>query len=429
MAHDVFISYSQRDKPTADAACVALEATGLCCWIAPRDVPPGMSWPTAIVGAIGQSRVMVLVFSSHAIASEEVQREVVNAFQDRVVVVPLRIEDVQPSGDMAYYMRTTHWLDAMTPPIEAHLQCLCATVKALVPSQKNDETLPRQELSPPKLDSESTRSFFESRSRAVIGAIILCLVIAVALACRSFLTKLAPVIESQQTKVAAREETAVGGPSKPNVSNLNATDVLGSKSSNTTGTARIEATPPTARLSVSKTTPSPQSPTIRKPDQRDEELKIQIRTEGNRVEYVEDEVMRYRVQANQACFLTLLSIDPSGDVTLLVPNAWHAELRLEKGKEVTIPTADMRFELYVRPPHGHTLIRAIATKKPLPIKGVDETSLKSEKLVFLANIKGVGVREKQKLDYGSEFAPRTLDMACGTRGWAAAELTLQTKPN
>jgi len=131
MAHDVFISYSQKDKPTADAACAALEAAGIRSWIAPRDVPAGMSWPAAIVGAIGQCRVMVLVFSSHAIASEEVQREVVNAFQERVVVVPLRIEDVRPSGDMAYYMRTTHWLDAMTPPLAAHLQRLCKTVRAL----------------------------------------------------------------------------------------------------------------------------------------------------------------------------------------------------------------------------------------------------------------------------------------------------------
>ena len=42
-----------------------------------------MSWPTAtIVGAIGQCRVTVLVFSSDAIASAEVQRGVVHAFQN-----------------------------------------------------------------------------------------------------------------------------------------------------------------------------------------------------------------------------------------------------------------------------------------------------------------------------------------------------------
>jgi hypothetical protein len=29
MAHDVFISYSSKDKPAADAACAGLEARGL----------------------------------------------------------------------------------------------------------------------------------------------------------------------------------------------------------------------------------------------------------------------------------------------------------------------------------------------------------------------------------------------------------------
>ena len=49
MAHDVFISYSTKDKPTADAACAALEAKGIRCWIAPRDILPGSDWGEAII--------------------------------------------------------------------------------------------------------------------------------------------------------------------------------------------------------------------------------------------------------------------------------------------------------------------------------------------------------------------------------------------
>jgi hypothetical protein len=56
MAHDVFISYSSRDKPTADAVCAALESHGIRCWIAPRDVLPGMEWGEAIVNAIHDSK-------------------------------------------------------------------------------------------------------------------------------------------------------------------------------------------------------------------------------------------------------------------------------------------------------------------------------------------------------------------------------------
>ena len=42
MAHDVFISYSAKDKTTADGVCATLEAKGIRCWIAPRDILPGM---------------------------------------------------------------------------------------------------------------------------------------------------------------------------------------------------------------------------------------------------------------------------------------------------------------------------------------------------------------------------------------------------
>jgi TIR domain len=66
VAHDVFISYSSRDKPTADATCAVLEQNGIRCWVAARDILPGMSWGGSIIDAINSARVMVLVFSDHA---------------------------------------------------------------------------------------------------------------------------------------------------------------------------------------------------------------------------------------------------------------------------------------------------------------------------------------------------------------------------
>jgi hypothetical protein len=64
MAHDVFISYSARDKTVADAMCGALELRRIRRWIAPRDVLPGKEWGAAIIEAIQNSRMFVLIFSS-----------------------------------------------------------------------------------------------------------------------------------------------------------------------------------------------------------------------------------------------------------------------------------------------------------------------------------------------------------------------------
>src|SRR5690348_15316632 len=104
MAHDVFISHSQHDKPAADAACAALEARGIRCWIAPRDIDPGKDWAESIVDAIRGARIMLLVFSRHANESAQVKREVERAASSGKVLLPLRIDDVLPEAALEYYL-------------------------------------------------------------------------------------------------------------------------------------------------------------------------------------------------------------------------------------------------------------------------------------------------------------------------------------
>ena len=132
MAHDVFISHSAKDKAVADAVCAGLENTAIRCWIAPRDVQPGRSFAGEITRAIQQSKVMVLIFSAHSNNSQQVLREVQLAVEAHLHIVQLRLEDVRPNDDLTYFLSTPHWLDAMTPPLEKHLQRLVTAVKALL---------------------------------------------------------------------------------------------------------------------------------------------------------------------------------------------------------------------------------------------------------------------------------------------------------
>jgi hypothetical protein len=132
MAHDAFISYSHIDKATADAACATLENAGIRCFIAPRDINPGAEWGAAIVNAIDTSRVVVVIFSASANRSRQISREVERAINAGIPVVPMRIEDVAPTESLAYFMSTLHWLDALTPPLEQHLQKLTESIKGLL---------------------------------------------------------------------------------------------------------------------------------------------------------------------------------------------------------------------------------------------------------------------------------------------------------
>ena len=132
MPHDVFISYSSKDKTVADALCATLGAKRIRCWIAPRDVLPGVPYAEALIDGLNGSCVFVLVFSSEANISPSVAREVERACSKGLVIVPVRIEDVPMSKQMEFYLSSQHWLDALTPPVEQHLENLAGTVSVLL---------------------------------------------------------------------------------------------------------------------------------------------------------------------------------------------------------------------------------------------------------------------------------------------------------
>src|SRR6266566_1560312 len=138
MAHDVFVSYSSKDKPTADAVCAMLESKGLRCWLAPRDILPGSDWGESIIEALKGARVMVLVFSSNANASPQIKREVERAVNKGIPVLPLRIENVDPTAALEYFISMPHWLDAFTPPMERHLKYLAEVVLQIVKKSAPD---------------------------------------------------------------------------------------------------------------------------------------------------------------------------------------------------------------------------------------------------------------------------------------------------
>jgi len=158
MAFDAFISHSSKDKAVADATCAALEAAGIRCWIAPRDVIPGHSYGEDLIDALDACRVMVLVFSASSNASPQIAREVERCVSRGVTIVPLRIDDVVPTRAMAYFVGSVHWLDAMAPPLEQHLVKLVSAIKACLPLIPAPEPAEQPGLSPSPSSSSRQRN-------------------------------------------------------------------------------------------------------------------------------------------------------------------------------------------------------------------------------------------------------------------------------
>ena len=175
MAHDVFVSHSVKDKAVADAIVARLEAASVTCWIAPRDVVPGADWGESIIDAIESSRIMILIFSRNADASPQIKREVERAVNKSVYIIPFRVDDIPPTKSLEYFISTSQWMDAFSPPLEQHLDNLTKTVRAVlkspplpaanVPAQPEKPSIPEPPIRP------------SSRKSILVAIIIAALVI------------------------------------------------------------------------------------------------------------------------------------------------------------------------------------------------------------------------------------------------------------
>ena len=112
MNHDVFISYSSKNKTTALAICHVLEEHRIRCWIAPRDIPPGADYGDVIDEAIVSCRLFILVFSGPATLSQWVKGELNLAFTERKIIIPYRIDETPLKGAMRLILNQTHWIEA-----------------------------------------------------------------------------------------------------------------------------------------------------------------------------------------------------------------------------------------------------------------------------------------------------------------------------
>ena len=131
---DVFISHSAKDGQPAALVCERLEAAGIKCWIAPRDVPAGANYATAIMNALGAARVLVLVVSRASSSSDQVLREVEQAVSKRLSILPVRIDETIPAGALAYFLSTSQWVEAY-PDVAGQMHVVTNSVRALLDGQ------------------------------------------------------------------------------------------------------------------------------------------------------------------------------------------------------------------------------------------------------------------------------------------------------
>ena len=129
---DVFISHASNDRVTADRIRELLEARGLACWIAPRDIQPGKDYAEEIIRGIENASAVVLILSENANMSTFVKKEIERAVSKAKAVFPVRIREVFPSPGLELFISSSHWVDAWQSPMDAKIDQLANSIRPLV---------------------------------------------------------------------------------------------------------------------------------------------------------------------------------------------------------------------------------------------------------------------------------------------------------
>lgn len=123
------------------------------------------------------------------------------------------------------------------------------------------------------------------------------------------------------------------------------------------------------------------------------DFQVQIRTAENKQTYLEGEDIKFVVTAEKNCFITLITVDSAGEMTLLLPNKWLRRAFIRRNSPITIPPTDkLGFHFPIQPPHGQTMVKAIATLQPLKLSGVNTKSFDEEDYITLEKgVKAIGI--------------------------------------
>ncbi len=236
--HDVFISYSHKDAQVADAICHHLEEAGIRCWYAPRNIGPGAEWADAIIEALEECSIVVLVFTDFSNASRQVQREVDTAVTLGKTIIPFKCTQTDPTGSMRYYLSTLHWLDAVDAPLADSIEELKGRVRAILDYESTQRSDSAATSSSQKAEAHATPAQPEPREdtsaksklpliAAVAAVVLVCIIGFVALGGnnkKADVTDAPAVVEPEETVSPSSENNAASSASGTTETSENAAD-------------------------------------------------------------------------------------------------------------------------------------------------------------------------------------------------------------
>lgn len=142
-------------------------------------------------------------------------------------------------------------------------------------------------------------------------------------------------------------------------------------------------------------------------------------------EFRQRDPIAFRVRSERSGYLTLLDLGTDGTVTVLYPNRFVPEGRIEAGAPLEIPTGAMPFRLRASGPEGWGMVRAVVTPRPLDLGEYDEPLLSAKEGVVLAETAAAALHQALS---GLWTHATPLGEAVPVEGWATAMVNYRIVP-
>ena len=111
MVHEVFVSYDIEDKHACDEVYRTLEKNGISCWVYSRDFAEGDS-VDRISEAIGNSKLMIVIYSKDSRISNHVATEVDIAYAKHLPIIIFNIDGSSKNGNQEFFKENVTWMSA-----------------------------------------------------------------------------------------------------------------------------------------------------------------------------------------------------------------------------------------------------------------------------------------------------------------------------
>ncbi len=128
---DVFVSYSRQDNDRVQELTAKLRSAGVRMWMDVRNIDGAAMWGEEIVNAVAKSKVLLLLVSKSAVASQNVVKEVLLASEHKGHILPVDLELTEIPVSLKYALAGIQHIEYFRGDPDEHLKTIIRSLERI----------------------------------------------------------------------------------------------------------------------------------------------------------------------------------------------------------------------------------------------------------------------------------------------------------